>query len=132
MAYDVRFLIEYSLPQDIAEVLSENLIALDPDSDDEGSPRRLIARAIESRLVDPTQPPIQLQDYANEQWCSNESLTTWRPAIVERSCFCTGRSWGLAARAHPCSTGSSPQTEAGGRGCTLAAVERVPAHLPAR
>jgi hypothetical protein len=47
MAYDVHFLIEYSLPQDIAEVLSENLIAFDPDSDDEGcrSPSRRIARS---------------------------------------------------------------------------------------
>ena len=88
MAHDVRFLIEYSLPQDIAEVLSENLIAFDPDSEDDRSPSRLVARAIESRLVDPTQPPILLQDYADEQWAletlaarSSSYPRHFRPAV---------------------------------------------------
>ncbi len=68
MPHNVRFLIdgrEYPLTQGIAETLSENLIAFDPDLEYEGSFRRSVARTIERSLVDPEEGPIRLH-YAPE------------------------------------------------------------------
>jgi hypothetical protein len=73
MANDVRFLIEYTLPHDLAVILSENLIACDPDPDDSRH-GRLIGREIEARLVDPSQPPINLQDYTDALWALERVL----------------------------------------------------------
>jgi hypothetical protein len=65
MPHHVRFLVddrEYLLSQRIAEAVSENLIAFDPDIGFDGSPRRSVARRIERSLVDPDEGPIQLYD----------------------------------------------------------------------
>jgi hypothetical protein len=64
MPHDVSFLVdgrEYPLSQRIAEALSENLIAFDPDREWEGSTRRSLARSIERRLVDSDEGPVQPQ-----------------------------------------------------------------------
>ena len=65
MPHDVRFLVdgrEYPLSQRIAEALSENLIAFDPDLAYGGGTRRSVARLIERSLVDPHEGPIQLEE----------------------------------------------------------------------
>jgi len=60
MPDDIRFRIdgsEYTLAESIAAILSEKLIAYDPDGDD--SPRRSMASSIERCLVDPETRPIE-------------------------------------------------------------------------
>lgn len=67
MGRSVRFLIEgheYPLAERTAVLLSQNLIAYDPDGDWEGSQRRALARSIERSLVEPDAPPIKLRSSA--------------------------------------------------------------------